>query len=237
MTLEAKAMEVRRYILETALAAGKGHVASSLSWVEIAVALKEVMKQEDRLVLSNTHCHLALDALWPDPQYPMRPGWTHKCSGSLGQGLGMAAGMALANKLNGSSARVYCGALTGDAELHEGAIWEAVMFAAHHGLRLIAIIDDNHQSCANFTRDILDVYPHSTTSLKHSGWAFHHVGGHNAHRIIQELDEIAVYPAYPACVLANTTKGKGISFMEGNPAWHHQIPTGDQIEIARKALA
>ena len=231
MSLEAKAREVRRFILETALKEGKGHVASSLSWVEIAVALHSVVKPDDRLVLSKTHGHLALDALWKDPAYPMWPGWPHKCSGSLGMGLGMAAGMALANKLNGSPARVFC--VLGDAELHEGAIWEAVMFAAHHSLRLIAIIDDNHQSCANFTRDILDVYPldHKFEAFR---WAFHHVGGHNAHRIIREMDEVT---AYPACVLATTTKGKGIPFMEGNPKWHHQIPKGDEIEIARKALA
>ena len=101
MTLEAKAMEAAsaaifwKPLWRPEKGTGK---ASSLSWVEIAVALKEVMQPEDRLVLSKTHGHLALDALWENPEYPMWPGWPHKCSGSLGQGLGMAAGMALANK-------------------------------------------------------------------------------------------------------------------------------------------
>jgi transketolase len=231
MNLETKAAEIRRTILETALANGKGHVASALSWVEIAVALHEVMKPEDKLVLSKTHGHLTLDALWPDPDYPMWPGWPHKCSGSLGMGLGMAAGMALANKLDGKSGRVFC--VLGDAELHEGAIWEAVMFAAHHRLNLIAIIDDNAQACANFTRDVLDVYP-----LDHKfeafGWAYHQVSGHNANLIANRFPEIY---GKPACLHANTIKGKGICFMEGNPAWHHQIPKGDEIAEARKALA
>ena len=230
LTMEAKAMEVRRYILETALAAGKGHVASSLSWVEIAVALKEVMKPEDRLVLSKTHGHLALDALWQNPTYPMWPGWPHKCSGSLGQGLGMAAGMALANKLNGSDARVFC--VLGDAELHEGAIWEAVMFAAHHTLNLTAIIDDNQQACANFTRDILNVAP-IRGRFAAFGWESYDMPGHAG--VATALAGGSVHR--PLCLVARTTKGKGISFMEGQPSWHHQIPTGDQIEIARKALA
>lgn len=236
MTLEAKAAEVRRFILETALKEGKGHVASALSWVEIAVALHSIMKPDDRLVLSKTHGHLALDALWKDPQYPMWPGWPHKCSGSLGMGLGMAAGMALANKLNGSSARVFC--VLGDAELHEGAIWEAVMFAAHHKLKnLIAIVDDNKQACADFTANVLDlglIFDKFTAFQ----WDSLSIEGHD----FTVLDWALTLPEPrigrgPYCIVARTVKGKGISFMEGNPAWHHQIPVGDQIEIARKALA
>src|SRR6185369_14478632 len=121
----------------------------------------EVMKPEDRFVLSKVHGHLTLDAILDDlgrkPDKLMWPGWPATCSGSLGQGLGMAAGIALAHKLDGSTARTFC--VLSDAELHEGAIWEATMFAAHHRLNLTAIIDDNGQSCANFTREILNVQP------------------------------------------------------------------------------
>jgi transketolase len=226
--------EVRRYILETALREGKGHVASALSWVEIAVALHEVMKPEDRLVLSKTHGHLTLDALWPDPDYPMWPGWPYKCSGSLGMGLGMAAGMALANKLDGKPGRVFC--VLGDAELHEGAIWEAVMFSAHHQLsNLIAIVDDNGQACANFTADILDNRGIDEKFITF-GWHAWDILGHDISAIIRCINR-KIFDRQPICIRAITIKGKGIPFMEGNPKWHHQVPKGDEIAEARKALA
>lgn len=225
---------IRRAILETALAAGKGHIASALSWVEIAVALFDTMKPDDRLVLSKTHGHLTLDVIIGDeaPTYPMWAGWPYKCSGSLGQGLGMATGMALANKLDGSSARVFC--VLGDAELHEGQIWEAVMFAAHHKLtNLVAIIDSNQQACADFTRDVLDVNPISK-KLRAFGWDCAYADGHSVGEVSGLLRRES---ESPFCLVARTVKGKGISFMEGNPAWHHQHPAGKQIEIARRDVA
>jgi transketolase len=235
MNLETKAAEIRRTILETALANGKGHVASALSWVEIAVVLHEVMKPEDRLVLSKTHGHLTLDALWPDPDYPMWPGWPHKCSGSLGMGLGMAAGMALANKLDGKPGRVFC--VLGDAELHEGAIWEAVMFSAHHQLsNLIAIVDDNGQACASFTGEILNISP-LDRKFQAFGWDIFDESGHNISMLRLRLLPREPYMRRPLGIVARTIKGRGISYMEGNPKWHHQIPKGDEIAEARKALA
>ena len=238
MNLEAKAAEVRRAILEMALAAGKGHVASSLSWVEIAVALfyGGAMKPEDRFVLSKTHGHLTLDAildaLGVKADRLMWPGWPFQCSGSLGQGLGMAAGMALAKKLDNAPGRVFC--VLSDAELHEGAIWEAVMFAAHHKLNLTAIVDNNKQCCANFTEDVLAIEPMGQ-KFRAFGWAWNSCEGHDIGHLIDSL----AYPSQtePTVIIAHTIKGRGIFFMEGNPAWHHQIPQGDEIEIARKALA
>ncbi len=230
------AKEIRRAILETALAQGKGHVASSLSWVEIAIALFATMKPEDRFVLSKTHGHLTLDVILADldrsPDKLMWPGWPAVCSGSLGQGLGMAAGMALAAKIDGTSSRTFC--VLSDAELHEGAIWEAVMFSAHHKLNLTAIIDDNRQSCANFTRDVLDIEP-IQAKFRAFGWDAEGVNGHDVGYLMDRLK-----PAIrmrPLCIVARTIKGKGIPFMEGSPLWHHQIPKGDEIEQARKALA
>lgn len=223
--------EVRRYILETALAAGKGHIASALSWVEIAVSLHQVMKPDDRLVLSKTHGHLTLDALWKDPDYPMWPGWPYKCSGSLGQGLGLAAGMALANNLDGKDARVFC--VLGDAELHEGAVWEAVMFAAHHSLsHLVAIIDSNGQCCADLTSDVLKIDP--LQQFRSFGWDTGMIDGHNPFFVKNALN---VKSAKPHCIVANTIKGRGISYMERSPLWHHQVPQGEEIEIARQELA
>jgi transketolase len=231
-----KAAEIRRAILENALRIGKGHVPSSLSWVEIGVALfYGGLKPGDRFVLSKTHGHLTLDAILADlglkPDKLMWPGWPATCSGSLGQGLGMAAGIALAQKLDGSNARTFC--VLSDAELHEGAIWEAAMFAAHHKLNLTAIVDDNGQSCANFTEDVLDV---GEISEKFSafGWNNLDVPGHS----LESLAWALAHPSpTPCCVIAETIKGKGIPFMEGNPAWHHNLPKGDEIEQARRALA
>lgn len=239
----SKAAEIRRTILETAIAAGKGHIPPALSWVEIAVALfYGVMDhKQDRFVLSKTHGHLTLDAILADlnivPDYPMWAGWPYKCSGSLGQGLGIAAGMALAAKLDNSPRRVFC--MVGDAELHEGAIWEAAMFAAHHELsNLTLIIDDNQQACANFTRDILNVEPIST-KFDAFGWRYAEIDGHNLEELSDYLaPDLWLYPSnFPLCLIARTVKGKGIGFMEGNPKWHHQPVTGDYITKAREALA
>jgi len=255
LNLEAKAREIRREILERALRIGKGHVASALSWVEIAVALfYGTMKPGDRFVLSKVHGHLTLDAILADltpareggfntAGMLMWPGWPAVCSGSLGQGLGMAAGIALAHKIDGNPARVFC--VLSDAELHEGAIWEAAMFAGHHKLRnLIAIVDNNRQSCANFTSDVLNVNP-IWQKFKAFGWDFDeygepHLRGHDAEYLVKRFKLRSDPPSdehWPIAQIVHTIKGKGIPFMEGNPKFHHQLPKGDEIEIARRALA
>lgn len=237
MSLKAKAAELRRAILETALAAGKGHVPPALSWVEIAVALfyGGVMKPNDRFVLSKVHGHLTLDAVLEDlgrsADRLMWPGWPSICSGSLGQGLGMAAGMALAAKLDGKSTRVFC--VLGDAELQEGAIWEAAAFAAHHCLsNLVAIVDDNKQCCANWTRDVIG--GNWRKRFDAFGWFSEICDGHS----IPALEErLKLQLKHPMVLFADTVKGRGIPFMEGSLAWHHRLPSGDEIRQAREALA
>jgi transketolase len=251
LNLEAKAAEIRRAILENALRIGKGHIASALSWVEIAVALfygGAMDFNKDRFVLSKTHGHLTLDAIIEDfSKVPragpyhwanklMWPGWPAICSGSLGQGLGIAAGIALAHKLDGSNARTFC--VLSDAELHEGAIWEAAMFARHHNLtNLIAIIDDNKQSCANFTEDVLGFNRFGI--FRGFGWTVENCSGHDFGELSATLRKglSGSREWTPLCIIADTVKGKGIPFMEGNPNWHHRHPEGDQIAIARQALA
>lgn len=237
MSLEAKAAELRRVILETALAAGKGHVPPALSWVEIAVALfyGGAMKPSDRFVLSKVHGHLTLDTILEDlgrtADRLMWPGWPSVCSGSLGQGLGMAAGIALAAKLDGKSTRVFC--VLGDAELQEGAIWEAAAFAAHHRLGgLTVIVDDNQQCCANWTRDVID--GDWSDRFRSFGWNVTICDGHNFPRLTHHL---GIQWDAPSVTFARTVKGRGIPFMEGNPAWHHRLPSGDEIRQAREALA
>ena len=211
---------------------GRGHLSSSLSWVEIAIALFTVMKPDDRLVLSKTHGHLTLDTILDNqiPCYPMWPGWPFRTSGSLGMGLGMAAGMALANKLNGSDARVFC--VLGDAELHEGAIWEAIMFISHHRLNVTAIVDDNKQCTATWTKSIQETGP-LFDKMQAFRWPTRMVKGHDQ----QALEKAFSWRHQHQCVIADTVKGKGISFMENDTGWHYRIPSGELIEQARKELA
>lgn len=239
MSLEAKAAKLRRAILETALTAGKGHIPPALSWVEIAVALfyGGVMKPSDRFVLSKVHGHLTLDAILEDlgrsADRLMWPGWPSICSGSLGQGLGMAAGMALAAKLDGKPTRVFC--VLGDAELHEGAVWEAAAFAAHHNLNnLVAIVDDNKQCCANWTKDVIG--GNWKARFHAFGWQAIACDGHDVDLLIGHLHDPWFF-AGPMVLFADTIKGRGIPFMEGSLAWHHRVPSGDEIRQAREALA
>lgn len=236
--LVAKAAQIRRDLFEKAIAADRGHVPPALSWVEIAVALfyGVMVLKRDRFVLSKTHGHLTLDVILEDlgltPDYLMWPGWPFKCSGSLGQGLSIAAGMALAAKLDGSSRRVFC--MVGDAELHEGAIWEAAMFAGHHKLsNLTLIVDNNRQCCADFTSGVLDM-GRIWEKFFTFGWTCAESNGHHIENVSEFL---SMRSLQPFCLVASTIKGKGIPFMEGNVKWHHQLPHGDELIEARRALA
>lgn len=256
--LEAKAAELRRTILETALRAGKGHIPPALSWVEIAVALYYggVLKnrgddERDRFILSKGHGCLTLYAILADigildvgeldnfaragglPGHPdiQIPG-VEACSGSLGHGLGVGAGMALAAKLTGKSWRTFV--VLGDGELNEGSIWEAAMFAGHHKLsNLVAIVDRNGLCSANWTRDVIggDWGPR----FRSFGWAWAHCDGHD----LVALGNLLGAPSRsePTVIFADTIKGKGVPFMEASPLWHHRMPKLDEIEQARKALA
>ncbi len=259
MNLEAKAAELRRTILETALAAGKGHIPPALSWVEIAVALYYggVLNygggdDRDRFILSKGHGCLTLYAVLqdlgfysmdvlgqfarngallaghPDTEIP----GVECCSGSLGHGLGVAAGMALAAKLSGKAWRTFV--VLGDGELNEGSVWEAAMFAGHHRLNnLVAIVDYNKLCSANWTDDV--IWGGWEERFKACGWMVHTCDGHDFRALNTSLGPLAL--DVPLVLFAKTTKGKGIAFMEGSPAWHHTVPKGDQIEEARRALA
>lgn len=251
MNLEAKAAELRRTILETALKAGKGHLGPALSWVEIGVALHYgVMKTGDRFILSKGHGSLALYAILadlgllasselerfgqagallaghPDHQIP----GVDVCSGSLGHGLGVGAGMALANKLDGNGRRVFV--LLGDGELHEGSIWEAAMFASHHRLNLTAIVDWNKLCSADLAANI--IRGNFATRFSAFGWDVLYAGGHDICDLTEKLMRIPDHA--PTLIMADTIKGKGVSFMEGNPKFHHGMPNPEQVVIAREEL-
>jgi transketolase len=140
-------------------------------------------------------------------------------TGSLGQGLSIAAGAALAARMQGSKRRVF--AIVSDAECNEGSTWEAVMFAAHHKLsNLIAIVDIDAQQAFGYTRDVLDLEP---MGEKWSAfrWDVHEVDGHDLDRMQATVEGLETTTGPPHVLLARTTFGRGVSYMESQIKWHY----------------
>jgi len=156
--------------------------------------------------------------------------------GSLGNGLGIAAGMALAAKKNRQNHMVYV--LLGDAECYEGAIWEAAMFASHNRLNnLVAIIDRNHLGVTDWTENMLALEP-IQDKFKAFGWVSSNIDGHSSESLLAYLRRINHRAnIFPSLIVANTTKGGGIPFMHNNPKWHGCAPSGEDAERARKELS
>lgn len=156
-------------------------------------------------------------------------------TGSLGHGLGVAAGMALAGKLERDSFRVFC--LMSDGECDEGSVWEAILFAAHHGLgNLVAVIDYNKIQSLSSVADTLGLEPFAD-KWRAFGWRVEEVDGHCAEELCAALD-ISPQPGdRPTVVIAHTTKGKGVSFMENSVLWHYRTPQGDEYEAAIRELS
>lgn len=155
------------------------------------------------------------------------------CTGSLGQGLSMACGIALALKLDKNPAHVFC--YLGDGELQEGSCWEAFMSAAHRKLdNLIAIIDRNHLQIDGTTEMIKNIDP-LDKKLEAFGWAVNVIDGHNLTEIYEALEK-AKKSDKPAAIIANTTKGKGVSFMENQCGWHGKAPCEEDCQKALEEL-
>ncbi len=205
----------------------------------------------DRFVLSKGHCipivYAALarvgyfpeDWLWtlrklgsPLQGHPDRvrcPG-IEAATGSLGQGLSMAVGMAFAGKLDGASWRVYC--MLGDGESQAGQVWEAGMLAGKHGLsNLTAILDQNQVQQSAKVVEILDIDP-VVAKWRAFGWHVREINGHDMEEILDALDEVDSVKERATMIVAHTVKGKGVSWMELNPDWHGKAPDQKQAEIA-----
>lgn len=167
----------------------------------------------------------------PDNEMP----GVETCTGSLGHGLGVGAGMALSAKLAGQKWRTFV--VLGDGECHEGSVWEAAMFAGHQKLHnLIVIVDRNKLGATDFTENYasLDPLDKRFTSF---GWDVAGVDGHDIPGLINILNEARNRNAgKPFCIVANTIKGKGVDFMENSKLWHHLMPKGKQIEEAWEQL-
>jgi transketolase len=156
-------------------------------------------------------------------------------TGSLGQGLSLALGMALAAKLDGSPSRAY--AILGDGEIQEGQIWEAAMFGAFHKVdNICVIVDYNKIQLDGFVKDIMELEP-LVDKWRSFGWHVIEIDGHDLAACGKAFEEAAGKKGMPSVILAHTIKGKGVSFMENNPKFHGMAPTAEEFEKAMKELA
>jgi len=155
-------------------------------------------------------------------------------TGSLGHGLSVGAGMAYAAKIDQNSFRVFV--LLSDGECDEGSNWEAILFAAHHRLsNLIAVVDYNKIQSLAPVSETLALEPFADKWLAF-GWQVREVDGHDHGQLLQALDILPVPGSPPTCVIAHTTKGKGVSFMENSVLWHYRSPQGEEFQAAMAEL-
>jgi len=259
--LKAVARHARKLIVEMLICAGCGHPGGALSSVDIMTALYfGVMKidphnpqwdERDRFILSKGHSSIGLYAilhlrgfmsyetlmtfrqdnslLCGHPDMHKVKG-VEMSTGSLGHGLSVGAGMAMAAKYDGKAHRVFV--LMGDGETQEGSIWEAAMFASHHQLdNLVGIVDRNMIQIDGCTEEILALEPYKA-KWEAFGWHVVEIDGHSFNEIEASFAVVPHQKGRPTLILANTVKGKGISFMEHNPAWHGGGLKGEHAEIA-----
>lgn len=263
LELALKATALRRRLLRLIHAAGAGHTGGGLSCLDILNVLyhrvlnvapaTSVDPRRDRYVQSKGHCVEALYVVMSDRGYfPDADldtvGHYQSCyvghptrkirgvemnTGALGHGLPICLGMALAAKMDGAAFRVFT--LLGDGELAEGSNWEAAMAAAHHQLdNLVAIIDHNTLQITGPTRDVMSSEP-LDEKWRAFGWEVRTVNGHDYAALTVALTTPP--PAgRPLCVIANTVKGKGVSFMEHVGKWHHGVPSDAELAQALAEL-
>ena len=174
-----------------------------------------------------------------DSSYEGHPHWlklsgVEVSTGSLGQGLSIANGMALAARLDKKDIRIYC--VMGDGELNEGQIWEAAMTAAHYNLdKLCGIVDFNKIQIDGWCSDVMNMEP-LAEKWKSFGWHVIECDGHDFEELIGALDEAEKTKGKPTIILAHTIKGKGVSFIENQAKWHGIAPKKDELERALKEL-
>ena len=260
-SLQTMANRLRRHSLTSTSEAGSGHPSSCFSCAELISTLffhslrYQVEKPEnpfnDRFVLSKGHAAPILWGAWAEAgAFPTeklktlrqidsdleghptpRNRWVETATGSLGQGLSIAVGMALAARLKKTGNRIFV--LIGDGESAEGSVWEAAALASHYGLdNLIAIWDINRlgQSQATMYQHDLQIYQQRLASF---GWHTQTVDGHNVSEVVSSLEAGTAVRGQPAAIIAHTLKGKGVSFMEDLDGWHGKpVPAGEQMEQA-----
>lgn len=254
--------DIRRIILEQSKRAHVGHIGSALSIADLVAALyggilrvpAPAALDRDRFVLSKGHAVLAVYAAlhlkgWLDadalatycgdgsllgvhPEHAL-PGIDFS-TGSLGHGLSLAAGAALAARLQGSSRRVFV--LVSDAECNEGSLWEAAMFAAHHRLsNLVVLVDLNGQQALGYTEQVLSLTP-MRERWSAFGWDAREVDGHDSPGLIRTVESLDTTSGPPHVLIARTTFGRGVSYMEGQIKWHYWPMSDAEYEQALAEL-
>ena len=259
--LEKTAAEVRVGVVKAIHNAGSGHPGGSLSAADIVTALyfsemnvypkNPKMEGRDKFILSKGHAGpvqysaLALKGYFPvedfmtlrklgskfqgHPDMNKVPG-IEMSTGSLGQGFAAAGGMAIANKLNNDPGRIYV--LLGDGEIQEGIVWEAAMSAAHYKLdNMVGILDYNGLQIDGRNEDVMTVAP-VADKFRAFGWNVLEINGHDFEEILDAFAKARECKGKPTMIVAKTVKGKGVSFMEDNAAWHGKAPNDEETEQA-----
>ncbi|MFH0868542.1 MAG: transketolase [Candidatus Woesearchaeota archaeon] len=263
--LKKTANEIRKESLIMVHRAQSGHPGGSLSEADILAALyfyelridpkKPDWLDRDRFVLSKGHACpayyavLAMKGFFPKEElktfrkinsrlqgHPeLKTPGVDFAGGSLGQGVCFANGIAIAGKLDKKDYRVYV--LIGDGESQEGAVWEAAMAASHHKLdNLVLILDKNQVQETGKTKDVMNIDP-APDKWKAFGFEVFDIDGHNMEEIVKALDKANKVKGKPVMIIANTIKGKGVSFMELNYKFHGKAPDDEQFEKAMEELS
>ena len=263
-SLRKKAAQIRRDIIDMVYRSAAGHVGGSLSETDILVSLyycvlnvdpkNPLSPDRDRFLLSKGHsidayyCVLADKGFFPKDDLKSYSQFSSKYighpnnkipgiemnTGSLGHGLSVGVGMALAGKMDNKTYRVFV--LLGDGELAEGSVWEAAMAASNYGLdNLTAIIDRNGLQITGKTEDVMRIEP-LAMKWESFGWNVIHTDGHDFPSLCDAFSKKNIIPGKPTVVIAETVKGKGVSFMENNPKWHHGVMNEAEYKRACEEL-
>ena len=261
-----KAYKLRQNVVDMIVAGGGGHIGGDMSSMEIILSLYHRMNvspdrqddpDRDRFVLSKGHCVETLYAVLAErgfmdieevkakfskfgSEYIGHPHNTlpgiEMNSGSLGHGLSVCVGMALAGRMSGKSYRVYT--LMGDGELAEGSVWEATMAAGHYKLdNLCAVVDRNHLQISGNTEDIMG---HHDLHARFASFDWHVVDvadGNDIAQLNAAFDEAERTKGCPTVIIANTVKGLGSPLMENKAGWHHHLPNQEEYEQISRDLA
>ncbi len=263
--LEEKARKLRVSVIKTLHKSQSGHTGGSLSAIDMITALyfckmrhdpaNPAWPERDRFVLCKGHAapaqYVALaeagyfpkedlmmlrrlgSHLQGHPDSKSTPG-VEVCTGSLGQGLSMANGMALALRLDGKESRVY--ALLGDGELQEGQVWEAAMASAHYKLdNLCAMVDANALQIDGEVARVMNVAP-IADKFKAFGWHVLEINGHDMGAILAALEKAQSVKGMPTVIVADTVKGKGVSFFENKASYHGVAPSDEELPRALECL-
>lgn len=264
--LQQLATTIRRHDLTMVYRAGLGHIGGELSAIDILTTLyfavlkvdpaRPTWPERDRFILSKGHAAAALyttlavagfiplDELATFMQPLSRLNGHPNCTkvpgvetntGPLGHGFPVAVGCAIGAKLDGAAWRTYV--LTGDGELQEGSNWEAAMAAAHYRLdNMTLIIDRNRLQQGDSTERTMGLDP-LDAKFRAFGWAVHEVDGHDHGALLACFNQLPFQTGQPNCIIANTHKGQGVSFMRDLAAWHHRVPNDQEYALALGELA